>query len=368
MSPRERYLAAVNRQDADRPPLDLMGTACGLTDGVFHKLKALMSVTSVDRIFRFGENVKLYNEDLLEALHIDARRVWMRPLPESRPDPGAEESLDEWGISYKRSGAHFQRTGTPLKEATIEDLESYPYWPDMKDPGRVEGLRDEAKRLHDKGKYAVIGRSPTAGFFERGCWMRSMEQYLMDMVTNPEFIEALNEKIVDLQIELYGLYLDACGEFLDVVETADDYGSNLGTIISPDGFRKQLKSWRAKLNKFIKSKAPHIKIFHHTCGNVRVLIPDFIEIGIDILNPVQPVPGMEAIELAKEFGKDMCFHGGLDTITAMRGTEEDVKKEFDNMRTSFRGAAWIVAPANHFQDDVPAENIRTLYEYAGAVF
>ena len=184
----------------------------------------------------------------------------------------------------------------------------------------------------------------------------------MDMALNPEFVDALNEKITLLHMELYGAYLDACGEYLDVIETADDYGSNLGLMVSPDSFRSQLKPWRMKLNEFIKSKAPHIKIFHHTCGNISQLIPDFIDLGINILNPVQRLPGMEPAELGSKHGKEICFHGGIDTIDAMRGTVEDARAEFNRVKQGFNGAGWIVAPANHFQDDIPAENIVALYE------
>jgi uroporphyrinogen decarboxylase len=145
-----------------------------------------------------------------------------------------------------------------------------------------------------------------------------------------------------------------------VIETADDYGSASGLLVSPELFRNLLKPWRTKLNQAIKTKAPHVKIFHHTCGNVMELIPDLIETGIDILNPTQPVPGMEPRELAKRFGNKICFHGGIDTIGVLRKGESDVKKEILRLREQFQGASWIAAPANHLQEDVPPENIHAL--------
>jgi uroporphyrinogen decarboxylase len=366
MNHRERYLACVNRQSSDRPALDLMGTASGLTDGVYQQLRQRLAPDSAERMFRKGQNVKFYNEAVLEALGIDARRVWLRQLPEETV--AADDALftDMWGVGHTRCGNHVQQVDWPLQDATIADLDRYP-WPDVTDPRLVHGLREEARRLRDEGAYAVVGRSPTSGFFEVGCALRRMDRYMMDLVDAPDFVEALNAKIVELQIALYGHYLDACGEYLDVIETGDDYGSSQGPLISPACFRAQLKPYRARLNNFIKSKAPHIKIFHHTCGNVWKLIPDLIDVGIDILNPVQPVAGMEPVALVREFGKDICFLGGVDTIHVLRGSVEEVRRSALKLRRAFAGGSWIAAPANHVQDDVPAENIQAFYETLGTV-
>lgn len=361
MNGRERYLAAVNRQPADRPPFDLMGTACGLTDGTFARLKSLLGVSSADRSFRKGQNVGLYNPDLLEALAIDARRVWLRQLPETEPPAGGGRFADDWGVEHEKCGNHFQQVSWPLRDAELKDIERYTV-AHIRDPRRVQGLREEAAALRRQGHAAVIGRSATMGFFEVGCALRGMETYLMDLIERPTLIEALNEKILGLQMELYGLYLDACGEFLDMIETGDDYGGGTGPLVSPDCFRRMLKPYRARMNEFIRKKAPHIRIFHHTCGNVRRLIPDLVATGIHVLNPVQPLPGMEPARLAREFGRDICFHGAVDTINVMRGSVAEVRKAARKLCEDFSGASWIVAPANHLQDDVPAENVVALFE------
>jgi uroporphyrinogen decarboxylase len=361
MNARQRYLATVNRQPADRPPFDLLGTACGLTDGTFARLKSLLGVPGPDRCFRKGQNVGLYNPELLDALEVDARRVWLRQLTETEPPATGGRFADDWGIEHEKCGNHFQQVGWPLRDAGLSEIERYAV-PHIRDPRRVEGLREEAAKLRQEGRSAVVGRSATMGFFEVGCALRGMELYLMDMIERPEIIEALNEKILGLQMELYGLYLDACGEFLDVIETADDYGGGTGPLVSPACFRRLLKPYRLRLNEFIRKKAPHIRIFHHTCGNVRLLIPDLVEIGVDILNPVQPVPGMEPKRLAREFGRDICFHGAVDTISVMRGSVAEVAQAARKLCADFSGASWIVAPANHLQDDVPAENIVAFYQ------
>ena len=361
MNPKQRYLAAVNRRPTDRPPFDLMGTACGLFDGLLARLKALKGVTTEDRSFRKGQNVGRYNDELLAALDIDARRVWLRQLPETEPTPKDGRVVDDWGIEHAECGGHFQQVNWPLRAAGLREIETYSV-PAIADPRRVAGLREEARKLHDAARYAVIGRSATMGFFEIGCALRGMEQYFTDMVDEPAIIEALNEKILNLQMELYGLYLDACGEYLEVIETGDDYGSGTGPLISPAMFRRLLKPWRARMNAFIKQKAPHVRIFHHTCGNVRLLIPDLIETGIDVLNPVQPVPGMEPARLVREFGRDLCFHGGADTIKLLRGSVDGVRQGAHQLCQDFSGGHWIVASANHLQNDIPPENVCALFD------
>jgi uroporphyrinogen decarboxylase len=361
MNGRERYLAAVNRRPSDRPPFDLMGTACGLTNGAMARLKAVKGVSSPDRSFRKGQNVGLYNDELLEVLDIDARRVWLRQLPDTEPSGADGRHIDEWGIEYFKCGAHVQQVGWPLREAGVQELERYPS-PDVRDPRRIGGLRDEARRLREEGRHAVIGRSATPGIFEVGCALRGMDRYLMDMIDNPALIEALNEKILASQMELYGLYLDTCGEFLDVIETGDDYGSATGPLMSPACFRRLIKPYRARLNACIKSKAPHVRIFHHTCGSIRLLLPDLIETGIDILNPVQPVASMEPARLTREFGRDICFHGAVDTISVLRGSAENLRRMVRQLCRDFADASWVVAPANHVQNDVPPENVCALYE------
>lgn len=338
-----------------------MGTACGLFDGIFARLKAHKGVISPDRSFRKGQNVGLYNEQLLEAMDIDARRVWLRQLPETEPAAVGGRQVDDWGIEHLKCDSHFQQVSWPLREAGLRKIEAYPM-PVIQDPRRTEGLREEARRLREEGRYAIIGRSATMGFFEIGCALRGMEQYCMDMIDDPVLIEALNEKILNSQMELYGLYLDTCGDYLDVIETGDDYGSGTGPLVSPALFRRLLKPYRARLNAFIKQKAPHIRIFHHTCGNVRLLIPDLIEIGIDVLNPIQPVPGMEPARLVREFGRDICFHGAVDTIKMLRGSTEGVRQGVRQLCKDFSGGFWIVASANHLQDDIPTENLCALYD------
>jgi uroporphyrinogen decarboxylase len=298
---------------------------------------------------------------LLEAMNIDARRVWLRQLPETEPSGTDGRHVDEWGIEYVKCGAHVQQTGWPLREAGLREIERYPS-PVVADPRRIEGLREEARRLREQGRHAVIGRSPTSGIFEVGCALRGMDQYFMDLIDNPPLIEALSEKILASQMELYGLYLDTCGEFLDVIETGDDYGSAMGPLISPACFRRLLKPYRTRLNAFIKRKAPHIRIFHHTCGSIRLLLPDLIETGVDILNPVQPVAGMEPGRLTREVGRDICFHGAVDTISVLRGSVEQVRGAARRLCQEFTGGSWIVAPANHIQDDIPPENICALYD------
>jgi uroporphyrinogen decarboxylase len=202
-------------------------------------------------------------------------------------------------------------------------------WPDPYDPRRAEGLEEEARRLSSETDACLVARSPqSAGFLEYGAWLRGDENFLADLFLAEEFSSALFDKICELQLGYYNVLLGTVGSYVDIVETSEDYGSASGLLISPETFRKYIKPRRTAINAFIKSKCPHVKILHHSCGAIRPIISDLIETGIDILNPVQPnLPGMTGGELKAEFGDILCFCGGADMITLATGSDEDIEND-----------------------------------------
>ena len=130
-----------------------------------------------------------------------------------------------------------------------------------------------------------------------------MENFLVDMMTEKEFAGYLLDQILDIQMAMYDVLLKDAGKYVQMVETADDYGTQKGPMMSPELFREMILPRRRKLNDFIRSKAPNAKIFHHTCGSVYKLIPDLIEAGIDVLNPIQhSAAEMDTYRLQEEFG------------------------------------------------------------------
>jgi uroporphyrinogen decarboxylase len=366
MTPRERVLTSFAHKEPDRMPTDFMGTASCLNDRAYFALRDHLGIQGEGRMFRKAWNVRYYDERVLDALAVDFRRVWIREPANWQPAV-TEDGLvtDEWGMLLKQVGDVMGFANAPLEGATVSDLDAYP-WPDPYDPGRVEGLAEEARHLRETTDYAISARAPLHGIFELAQRLRGVQQFLMDLVIDERFATALVHKVKEVQMGFYEVYLNAVGPYVDMVETVDDYGAQNAPLISPKTFNQILAPARRELNALIKSKAPHAKLFLHSDGSVFKLIPDLIEIGVEVLNPMEPdVAGNTPQELKTTFGSQLIFHGHLDTKGAMRGSLEDVRTEVrrivDHMAA---GGGYVMAPTNHLQSDVPPENIVEVYRYA----
>jgi uroporphyrinogen decarboxylase len=161
-------------------------------------------------------------------------------------------------------------------------------------------------------------------------------------------------------------YLKPIAKYIEWIEFTSDFGMQNAPFISRELFNKYFKKHYIELFGAIKKVAPNVKVFHHSCGAIRELIPEFIDAGLDILDPIQPLAtGMDSFELKKEFGRDLIFHAGIDIQQAMRGTVEDVRQEvLTRMKALAPGGGYICCPTNHLQPDVSIENFLALYKYA----
>jgi uroporphyrinogen decarboxylase len=265
----------------------------------------------------------------------------------------------------KDTGYYSEIIRAPLEDLKTKDLENFS-WPNPYDPGRIKGLREKAKKLFENTGYAIKLTDPMNLFNEISYMLRGFEKFMMDLVTNEKFVFTLVEKELELLIGFYGVALDAVGQYIQIVETSDDYGTQNGPMISPSMYRKFFKKPHRQLNDFIRSKTK-AKILLHSCGSVRAFVPDFIDVGVDVLNPIQPfAKDMNLKEIKKEFGKYLCFHGGIDIQQILprgriKDIEEHVKAVIDAMAV---GGGYILAPTHNIQPDTPSENVIAMYEYA----
>ena len=366
MTSRERVACVLQHKKPDRVPIDIGSTASGFVNGTFFKLKEYFGIQSADFMNRPDESAAYYNDELLEKMGGDFRHVFLMPPDSYRFEENAEGKwMSEWGIPKRKLNGMMQLCGNPLADAEVSDLDTYP-WPDPLAEGRTRGLAERAKRLYETTDYALAARAVSHGFFELAWELRGMANFLADMIADKEFANALLDKILDIQIGFYDVYLSECGKYVQIVETADDYGTQNGPIMSPALFREMILPRRKKLNDFIKSKAPQAKIFHHTCGSVYLLLDSLIESGIDVLNPVQPrAKDMDTDRLQREFGDRIVFHGSIDEQTALIGSADTLKDEMrERVRTLGRDGGYIMAPTSNFQNDMPMENIVRFSEYA----
>lgn len=359
MTSRERVLRVLHHEKPDRIPVDIGSTASGFVNETYFKLKEYFGIQGGDILIRPDESAAYYNDELVEKLGGDFRHVFLLPPREYQFTVDAKGyGVTEWGLRKKRLNGMMQLCSNPLEDAEIEDIETYP-WPDPYAEGRTDGLRERAKYLYEKTEYAIASRAVSHGIFELAWELRGMENFLADMLADKEFANALLDKILELQIGFYDVLLTECGEYLHMVETGDDYGTQIGPFMSVELFEEMILPRRKKLNDFIKQKAPHVKIFHHTCGSVYKLLPSLIACGIDVLNPIQPkAADMDTKRLQEEFGDRIIFHGGIDEQSALIGSMEDLKKEMESRaRTLGKDGIYIMAPTSNFQNDMPLENI-----------
>jgi uroporphyrinogen decarboxylase len=225
-------------------------------------------------------------------------------------------------------------------------------------------LRERAQKLHETTDYAVV-LSAGAGPVHLGQWMRGFGEWLTDLLENPAFIEALMDRIADYWVAVVDRALKEAGDFIDIVCWGDDLGTQHGPQVSPDLYRRLIKPWHKRMVEAVKRHGK--PVHYHTCGSVVTLLADFIDLGIDVLNPVQvSATGMDTRRLRKEFGHEIAFWGAIDTQAVLpRGTPEDVRNEVKRRLTDLApGGGYVLCAVHNIQPEVPPENIEAMYQAA----
>lgn len=372
MNPRERVVEALQHRQPDRPPVDLGGTVSGIHNKAYSNLIQALNFDLKIRIDpRDVQQLAKLDEVVLERLGVDFRHVCLRPVPGPggiEPDAsGRLYFVDEWGIKWGKNPNYYDMIDHPLKDAGIDDLDEFD-WPDPRNLIRFNGLKEEVEHLYLRTDYAIQADAFFGGIYECAWWLRGFETFTVDMYRRPEFTLKFLEKIYKLYMEFYSKYLDVVGPFIQVIDYNDDLGMQTGPIISPTMFRRYLKPRYLELFNLIRNKTK-AKIFLHTCGSVYLLIPDLMDIGLDILNPIQPLATkMDIDTLKKDFGERLCFHGGIDIQRLLpNGSIEDVEAEVRRVaRVGGKGGGLILAGAHNIQSDVPPQNVLAMFKAAGS--
>jgi uroporphyrinogen decarboxylase len=367
---RERVIKTLNHEEPDRVPLDLYFHAGMLTDPAYFALKEYLGIKGDILPFRQGQNANYYDERILEAFDVDVRRIFYEPQYKLEPIDGVRfEYRDAWGTSFISGPGYVHSAGHPLVQInTIQDLRSYP-WP-RPDQYRPEGnLKKQAIYLSNQTDYAVSLRRPgllRGGLLDQACNLRGTMQFMMDLIQRPDYVKVLMEILAGIYSEIYALALEEVGPYIQIVETQDDLGGQQQPLISPKMWRDLIKPYQKCIFDTIRAGAPQAKIIFHSDGNIRALIPDLIEIGVDILNPIQPTAKlMESMSLKKEFGDRLCFHGAIDVQQVLTKDSETVRRDVRSRILALGpGGGYILSPCNHIQADIPPENIVAMYKTA----
>jgi uroporphyrinogen decarboxylase len=375
MLSRLRLLTALAHQEPDRVPLDLGSTqVTGIHLVAYQRLRQVLGLPPVEaQVCDYIQGLALPDPDVIERLGVDVRGLF--PLNShnwrvvEQVDGEYWSYLDEWGITHRKprqDGLYYSLWKAPLNqpELTTQDIASHP-WPRLDDPQRIAGLRQQAEAYRTAG-YAVVLKDPFAGLFEMAQRIVGMENLLVMMSINKALAAALFDKLVELKLAFWEMALPWLADVVDVISQADDYGTQVSQIISPRTFREQLKPrWKIIFDR-LRLLAPNARRFFHSCGSVRVLLPDYIELGVEILNPVHiRAAGMEPAALKHDFGDVLIFWGGgVDTQGVLpAGTPQEVKDDVRrNIEALAPGGGFVFNPVHNIQADVPAQNIAAMYE------
>jgi len=376
MSSRQRVLTALNHQAPDRVPIDLGGNQTGIHKFAYQAVARLLGIDDSVIIMDAVQQLARPSEALLERFHVDTRYIaagaaadFQGGIVQRQRDGRLWHDLtDEFGVTWSMPDDqpfYMDISHHPLADATIDDVRQYPF-PKGDDPGRFVGLRERAMEIRRQTPYAVV--SGISGVVYEVCWyLRGLETWFIDMLTQPEFCEVLIDRTLKFWMDWFRVFLDEVGDVVDVIMIGDDLAAQKGPLFRPEFYRCVVKPRHKQLVQYIRSRT-RAKIWYHTCGACVEYIPDLLDNGIDILNPVQiSASGMEPAGLKSRFGDRLAFWGGaIDAqhvlpLASAATVREEVRRNLELWKP---GGGYVFNNVHNIQAGVPPENIVALYDAA----
>lgn len=406
MNGKERILCAISHREPDRVPLDLGATpSSGISVYAYRRLATALGLTdSHARVYDVCQMLAQPEDWVIDRFNIDvvdigrlfnqADQDWHAfqlsdgttaeyPAwfwPEQRPDgsfvarlPGGEEAA-----RMPAGATFFDQTIFPYLDDYPDDFSglrqamakvhwsafAHSPWDRAGEPGFWSDLRRRTlayKEQTDKALMLVCG----CNLFEWGTFLRRLDNFLMDLYTEPEKVESLLDALLEIHLETLAHVCESVGDLVDIVRFGDDLGLDSGPFFAPELYRKLFKPRHRALCDYVK-KHSRMHTFLHSCGSIYKLIPDLIDAGFEILNPVQTnCADMDPVRLKREFGRDIVFWGGgVDTRQVLnRGTVRQVKEDVKRRLEIFMpGGGFVFNPIHNILSDVPPENILAMFE------
>jgi uroporphyrinogen decarboxylase len=397
MNSRERLLLALNHKQPDRIPVDLgSATVTGISAIAYNNLKKHLGIEKPTRVFDVVQQLANVDMEVINLFGIDALDInrisaesgswydvelqdggkaqfpdWYRPV---RDIDGSWYTIDNEGtiLSRRASGAAFYdqmffpyENGYPDNLNDLNKALKKISWVVHSHASNLKAgeLREKLIKLKESTGKALV-MSGGVKLAELGFFIRRMDNFLMDLMTDEPKLSEMLDLLVDMHLAGLEKKCDTLGDIVDVIRFGDDLGMTSGPFMDLDTFRKHFKPRYKVLCDYVK-KNTRMKIFMHSCGSVRQYIPDLIEVGIDILNPVQTnCYDMDPISLKKEFGKDIVFWGGgVDTSSVLNGaTPDEVRRDVLKRCEIFsKDGGFVFAPIHNILSEVPPQNIISAY-------
>ena len=376
MNSRERVYAAANHREPDRVPICFGGaggnfiTECPPNGRVCSELYEYLGLKDAEPIKITDVFTQPTNIDprVVQRLHSDMLQVGCN-APRVTVEPDGSKTWPWFcGMRIRKVGLYDEPFDFPLRHMTTKaDIDAYP-WPDPS-VNIMDGVVERARYLHEETDYFVVGRCistmlPFLGY----ALLSGMDKWLTDMKIDPKFYHQLSEKLLEIGLAVNEQFFGGIGQYLDGANVMDDLGTQESLFMSHDDYVQFVKPYTVEIIKNIrKHLRPEAKIIIHSCGSVYKAIPDLIEIGVEVLNPVQPLArNMEPWRLKKEFGDDIAFLGGFDIQQLLPlGTTDEVKEGAKKLIQEYaHGGGFIFATAHNIEPDTPPENIVAAFDAA----
>jgi len=376
MTSRARVLKSISHEEPDRVPIDLGGNQTGIHKFAYRNLLDHLGIHDELTIMDAVQQLAKPCEKLLERLHVDTRYIAAGAgagfegsiVSRTREGRVWHNLTDEFGVTWSMPDDEpffMDISHHPLAQATRQDVRDYPF-PKGDDPARFAGLRERALTLRNETPYAVV--SGISGVVYEICWyLRGLQQWLTDTVTEPEFCESLLDCTLKFWLDWFRLFLDEVGDLVDVIMIGDDIAGQTGPLFRPDFYRQIVKPRQKQLVQYIRSRTT-AKIWYHTCGSCVNFIPDLLDNGIHILNPVQiSAKDMDPPTLKSRYGNRLVFWGGgIDAQHVLPSAHPTEVRDHvhRNLEVWKPGGGYVFNNVHNIQADVPPENIVAFYDAA----
>lgn len=364
MDPRQRVKKAINHQEADRIPIDNNGNVSGMHEVAYRNLLDFLEMKDEIVIYDYVQRLAELSDEVKDILGVDTRYLYPNP-PDSfdfvENDDGTFE--DEFGTVYKRVNYYADVYKAPLRGMGLDEMKAYRL-PDPQDPSRFTGLGDEAKRLHENTKFSLWAGPVNSLFYFAWC-LRGLEDFMADLYADKAVATYIMDMIVDWNMGFFEKFYDEIGKYIDVFWIGDDWGVQSGPIISPDYFRIEVVPRFKKMISFIKKKTD-AKCCYHTCGSTYWCMDDLMEMGVDIVHPLQAnAEGNDTARIKKEYGEKLIFHGGTNNQGVFHKdihllTIDTLKR----IKDLAMGGGYIFSSGHNIQANMLPENIIRLFELA----
>ena len=362
MDSRERFKCIMSHKTPDRVAIDIGGTSLtGMRPKVHDRLMDILG-------FQLDLNrPNCIDERLLQWAGTDFRQVGgIIDLPPLSKNISSTEIIDCWGIKKNLVDGEWQISENPLREASLDDLKSYP-WPEPKvDEKQLESYEAKARQLKNEGKYVIVGNHPVFGCLELGFWMCGYDDFMLKMALDPDFVKSFFDKILSIQLDVIEQYYGVLGPYIDLATSGDDFGMQNNPMFSPEMFVDLIAPYFSERIKQTK-EIGNCYYCHHSCGSIFKLLDQIINCGVDILNPIQTSAAeMEPALLKKNYGDRLVFWGGVDVQQFLPNAkpEEIAPAIHELIDVLGKDGGYVMAPAHQIQDDIPAENIIAWIEAA----